>query len=62
MAQTIETHGDPGLRPAGLRGVASDFSSDQRAFKTASWCKAMMWIFLLSDTFVFGCWRDCRQA
>ena len=30
-------------------------SSDQRAFKNVSWGKAMMWIFLLSDTFVFGC-------
>jgi cytochrome c oxidase subunit 3 len=55
MAHPVQTHGEPGLRPAGLRGVAADFSSDQRAFKTASWGKAMMWIFLLSDTFVFGC-------
>lgn len=55
MTQTVQTHSDPGLRPAGLQGVAADFGSDQRAFKTASWGKAMMWIFLLSDTFVFGC-------
>ena len=41
--------------PAGLRGFASDWASDQRAFKNVSWGKAMMWIFLLSDTFVFGC-------
>jgi cytochrome c oxidase subunit 3 len=33
----------------------ADWSSDQRAFKSASWGKAMMWIFLLSDTFIFGC-------
>ncbi|MBB3383626.1 cytochrome c oxidase subunit 3 [Rhizobium sp. BK312] len=39
----------------GLRGVAADLSSDQRAFKNVSWGKAMMWIFLLSDTFIFGC-------
>jgi len=39
----------------GLRSVAEDWSSDQRAFKSASWGKAMMWIFLLSDTFVFSC-------
>ena len=25
------------------------------AFKNVSWGKAMMWIFLLSDTFIFGC-------
>jgi cytochrome c oxidase subunit 3 len=41
-------------RPDGLQGVAADWASDQRAFKSASWGKAMMWIFLLSDTFIFG--------
>src|SRR5436305_1501256 len=39
----------------GWRTVAADWSSDQRAFKKVSWGKAMMWIFLLSDTFVFSC-------
>ena len=42
-------------RPAGLPGIVADWSSDQRAFKNVSWGKAMMWIFLLSDTFVFSC-------
>ena len=42
-------------RPAGLAGIVADWSSDQRAFKNVSWGKAMMWIFLLSDTFVFSC-------
>src|SRR3546814_20525375 len=46
---------DTGPRAAGLRGIAADLSSDQRAFKNVSWGKAMMWIFLLSDTFVFSC-------
>ncbi|MCF3641699.1 heme-copper oxidase subunit III family protein [Rhizobium sp. TRM95111] len=55
MAQPVQTHSDAPSGPAGLRGVAADFGSDQRSFKTASWGKAMMWIFLLSDTFVFGC-------
>lgn len=55
MAQSVQTHSDAASRPPGLRGVTADFSSDQRSFKTASWGKAMMWIFLLSDTFVFGC-------
>jgi cytochrome c oxidase subunit III len=41
--------------PDGLAGVATDWASDQRAFKNVSWGKAMMWIFLLSDTFIFGC-------
>src|SRR5206468_12261564 len=39
----------------GLREIAADWASDQRTFKSASWGKAMMWIFLLSDTFIFSC-------
>jgi cytochrome c oxidase subunit 3 len=35
--------------------MTTDWASDQRAYKRVSWGKAMMWIFLLSDTFVFGC-------
>src|SRR3974390_3754441 len=42
-------------QPTGFRGVAADWASDQRAFKNVSWGKAMMWIFLLSDTFIFSC-------
>ncbi|HZI75271.1 MAG TPA: hypothetical protein VFD73_14820, partial [Gemmatimonadales bacterium] len=42
-------------RPGGWKGVAADWASDQRAFKNVSWGKAMMWIFLLSDTFIFSC-------
>lgn len=38
----------------GWRGLVSDWSSDRQAFHV-SWGKAMMWIFLLSDTFVFSC-------
>ncbi|MBL0421116.1 heme-copper oxidase subunit III family protein [Ramlibacter sp. AW1] len=36
------------------RSVVADVSSDQRAFKGVPWAKPMMWIFLVSDTFVFG--------
>jgi len=39
---------------SGLRSIAADFSSDRTAFRNVSWGKAMMWIFLLSDTFVFS--------
>ncbi|MDX8513455.1 heme-copper oxidase subunit III family protein [Mesorhizobium captivum] len=53
MAET--THSSSMARPDGLRGIAADWASDQRAFKNVSWGKAMMWIFLLSDTFIFGC-------
>ena len=42
-------------RADGLQGIVADWSSDQRAFKDVSWGKAMIWIFLLSDTFIFSC-------
>src|SRR3954462_5225854 len=42
-------------RQDGWEGFAADWSSDQRSFKGASWGKVMMWIFLLSDTFIFSC-------
>src|SRR2546421_5646545 len=47
--------GAPPTRPSGWRGIAADWSSDQRAFKNVPWGKAMVWIFLLSDTFIFSC-------
>jgi cytochrome c oxidase subunit 3 len=40
--------------PAGHKGVVSDWSGDKQAFQVP-WGKAMMWIFLLSDTFIFSC-------
>jgi cytochrome c oxidase subunit III len=40
--------------PPGLQGVVADLSSDKQAFPVP-WGKAMMWIFLLSDTFIFSC-------
>jgi cytochrome c oxidase subunit 3 len=52
-AETTEHH--PPGRPSGLVGVMADWGSDQRSFKTASWRKTMMWIFLVSDTFIFSC-------
>jgi cytochrome c oxidase subunit 3 len=42
-----------GVAP-GLPGVVGDFASDKQAF-VVPWGKAMMWIFLLSDTFIFTC-------
>ena len=38
----------------GGKGFVQDFSSDMQAFHVP-WVKAMMWIFLLSDTFIFSC-------
>jgi len=46
---------DTMTQPGGWRSLVADWSSDQRAFRSASWGKAMMWIFLLSDTFIFSC-------
>ncbi|MDG2406663.1 MAG: bb3-type cytochrome oxidase subunit IV, partial [Paracoccaceae bacterium] len=37
-----------------MPGLIDDWSSDQRAFKNVGWRKSMMWIFLLSDTFIFS--------
>ncbi len=37
----------------GGKGFVQDFSSDMQAFHVP-WGKAMMWIFLLSDTFIFS--------
>jgi cytochrome c oxidase subunit 3 len=43
------------LEPSqGISGLVADWSGDKEAFHVP-WGKAMMWIFLLSDTFVFSC-------
>ena len=55
MAQpALTSTGEALPRPEGLQGIIADWSSDQRAFKNVPWGKAMMWIFLLSDTFIFS--------
>ncbi|MEZ8133758.1 MAG: cytochrome c oxidase subunit 3 [Polaribacter sp.] len=40
---------------SGVNGLVQDWISDKDAFKNVSWGKTMMWIFLLSDTFIFSC-------
>ena len=40
--------------PTGGEGVVHDWSRDKQVFGVP-WGKAMMWIFLLSDTFIFSC-------
>jgi cytochrome c oxidase subunit 3 len=56
MTQTTQASTTQALALAdGLQGVVADWSSDQRAFKKVPWYKVMMWIFLLSDTFIFSC-------
>src|SRR5580698_9943337 len=46
---------DPGTPSQGSKSLVADWSTDQEAFKRVHWGKAMMWIFLLSDTFIFSC-------
>ena len=50
MAESTATPLQPGHK-----GLIADWSSDQQAYKGMPWGKAMMWIFLLSDTFIFSC-------
>ncbi|MET0963121.1 MAG: heme-copper oxidase subunit III family protein [Noviherbaspirillum sp.] len=55
MSAQIQTPAeDAAPHSAGWRGMVTDWAGDGQAFRV-SWGKAMMWIFLLSDTFVFSC-------
>lgn len=44
---------EPRRQLKGPSQLVSDWASDLATFKVV-WSKAMMWIFLLSDTFIFG--------
>jgi len=44
--------GSAAAAEGGMKGLVSDWSGDKQAFQVP-WGKAMMWIFLLSDTFIF---------
>ena len=56
MTSTTSTETEHSVPAAqGLRSLAADWSSDQEVFKQVHWGKAMMWIFLVSDTFIFSC-------
>jgi len=52
---------DEVLVPDNLKGLVADWSSDVQTFKVR-WSKAMMWIFLLSDTFIFGSFLSSYMA
>jgi len=55
MAQEQVSTGDAAVAlPDGMAGVVADWSADKQTFHVP-WGKAMMWIFLLSDTFIFSC-------
>jgi cytochrome c oxidase subunit 3 len=53
MAQS-ETVVASGSNEPGWQGIVGDWSADKQTFQVP-WGKAMMWIFLLSDTFIFTC-------
>jgi len=52
---TDQTAQAPVAASQGLQSLVDDWSTDQETFKQVHWGKAMMWIFLLSDTFIFSC-------
>ncbi|PWC52432.1 bb3-type cytochrome oxidase subunit IV [Azospirillum sp. TSO22-1] len=54
-AEGVALTGEPGGTADGWQGMVTDWSADRQAFREVPWGKAMMWIFLLSDTFIFGC-------
>ncbi len=56
MSQSTLTQNDHvATEPHSLDNLVSDWTTDQEVFKKVQWGKAMMWIFLLSDTFIFSC-------
>jgi cytochrome c oxidase subunit 3 len=52
---TDQTAAAPATPEGKLQTFVADWSGDQEAFRRVHWGKAMMWIFLLSDTFIFSC-------
>ena len=42
------------VRHGGIDGLADDWSADKQTYHVP-WGKAMMWLFLVSDTFIFAC-------
>jgi len=53
-ALTTTAESFPFAEGKGLKGFVTDWSADKQAFEV-HWGKAMMWVFLLSDIFIFSC-------
>ncbi len=51
QSQATATHAEA---ETAWKSIATDWSADKQTFRVP-WGKAMMWIFLLSDTFIFTC-------
>lgn len=54
MAATQDTATADGKGIHEIDTMIDDWSGDQEVFKKTHWGKVMMWIFLVSDTFIFG--------
>jgi cytochrome c oxidase subunit 3 len=52
--QGLSGTAEPVAAADGWEGIVDDWSADRQTFPVP-WGKAMMWIFLLSDTFIFSC-------
>ena len=52
MSSELTDSGGAATLPQGFRSFARDWTADKQTFHVP-WGKAMMWIFLLSDTFIF---------
>lgn len=50
---TVKTESSGDFTEPGVAGMVADWSGDKEAFNL-HWGKLMMWIFLLSDTFIFS--------
>src|ERR1700756_5386770 len=55
MAQTEHEAQSDSEAARSMSDIAADWSADQEVFRHTHWGKAMMWLFLLSDTFIFSC-------
>ncbi|HEX7854200.1 MAG TPA: heme-copper oxidase subunit III family protein [Sphingobium sp.] len=55
MSHVILEKEDHSGAAQGMRDIAADWSADREVFRHTHWGKAMMWFFLLSDTFIFSC-------
>ena len=51
MTEAALNQADPA---SGIEGLVDDWSADKQAYHVP-WGKLMMWIFLVSDTFIFTC-------
>ncbi|MEY8203827.1 MAG: heme-copper oxidase subunit III family protein [Bermanella sp.] len=61
MNSHTQTHFDAHASPRGWQAIRTDWSDDKATFKVPA-SKAMMWFFLLSDTFIFGCFLIAYMA